>query len=64
MTQVNVRRGEPIERALRRFKKKIDREGVIRQIKRHEAYEKPSQRKRRKRLRAIIRRKISEEENL
>jgi len=64
LTQVNVRRGEPIERALRRFKKKIDKEGIIRQIKRHEAYEKPSQRKRRKRLRAIIRRKISEQENL
>jgi len=64
LTQVNVRRGEPIERALRRFKKKIDKEGIIRQMKRHEAYEKPSQRKRRKRLRAIIRRKISEQENL
>jgi len=64
LTQVNVRRGEPIERALRRFKKKIDKEGIIRQIKRHESYEKPSQRKRRKRLRAIIKRKIAEQENL
>lgn len=58
MTQVTVRKGESIEKALRRFKKKIDKEGLIKQLKRHEAYEKPSQRKRRKKMRAIIREKF------
>ena len=62
MTVVKVRKDEPIEKALRRFKKKVDREGIIRQFKRHEAYEKPSQRRRRKRLRAIIREKFFEQQ--
>lgn len=58
MTQVTIRKGESLEKALRRFKKKVDKEGIIRQLKRHEAYEKPSQRRRRKRMRAIIRGKM------
>ena len=29
---VTVRKGEPVERALRRLKKRLDREGVIRDV--------------------------------
>ena len=47
LSKVELRPNEPLERALRRFKKKVDREGIIQQIRRHEHYEKPSQRKRR-----------------
>ncbi|MEA3368885.1 MAG: 30S ribosomal protein S21 [Candidatus Ratteibacteria bacterium] len=47
MSKVELRPNEPLERALRRFKKKVDREGIIQEIRRHEHYEKPSQRKRR-----------------
>ena len=61
MTVVRVRKDEPIEKVLRRFKKKVDKDGIIKQYRRHEAYEKPSQRKRRKLLRAIIREKFSEQ---
>lgn len=49
MPQVNVRDNEPLERALRRFKRKIEREGVLRQLKERRHYEKPSERKKRKR---------------
>ena len=52
MPQVEVKRGEPIERALRRLKRKIDREGILKQLKKHRHYEKPSERKRRKRQEA------------
>ncbi len=48
MSRVEVAPGEPLERALRRFKKKIEREGVLRQLKERKHYEKPSERKRRK----------------
>ncbi len=39
---------EPIDSVLRRFKKKIERSGLRSELKRHEYYEKPSERKRRK----------------
>ncbi len=48
MSIIKVQEDEPLERALRRFKKKLDKEGVIKQMKRQEYYEKPSQRRRRK----------------
>lgn len=48
MSRIEVAPGEPLERALRRFKKKIEREGVLRQLKERKHYEKPSERKRRK----------------
>lgn len=51
MSRIEVAPGEPLERALRRFKKKIEREGVLKQLKARKHYEKPSE-KRRKRLRS------------
>ena len=45
---VKVRKGEPMERALRRLKKRLDREGVIRDVREKRYFEKPSQAKRRK----------------
>ena len=49
MTEVKMRKGEPIDRALRKLKKKLDREGTLREIRNRRHYEKPSERKRRKR---------------
>ncbi len=46
--EVKIRRGEPMERALRRLKKKLDREGVIRDVRSKRYFEKPSEVKRRK----------------
>jgi len=48
MSKVEVKENEPLEKALRIFKRKIDREGVLRQLKARKYYEKPSERKRRK----------------
>jgi small subunit ribosomal protein S21 len=47
-TEVRVRRGEPIEKAIRRLKKKMDREGVMRDIRSRRHFEKPSEKRRRK----------------
>lgn len=52
MPEVKVRKGETIEKALRRLKKKLDREGVMREIRARRHFEKPSERRRRKAARA------------
>ena len=49
MPKIEVGRNEPLERALRRFKKKIEREGTLKELKARKYYEKPSERKRKKR---------------
>ena len=48
MPRVDLHENEPLEKALRRFKKKIEREGVLKAVKARKHYEKPSERKRRK----------------
>ncbi len=48
MPKVILRKGESVERALKRLKKKIDKEGIMKQVKQHRHYEKPSQKRRRK----------------
>lgn len=42
MTSVKVRMGEPIDKALRALKKKLDKEGVMKAAKAHRFYDKPS----------------------
>ena len=46
--EVNVRKGEPVDRALRRLKKRLDRDTVIIDVRANRYFEKPSQTKRRK----------------
>jgi len=46
VVEVSVREGEMLERALRRFKKKWERAGVLRDVKRKSYFIKPSDEKR------------------
>ena len=55
MVEVTVRDGEPLERALRRFKKKWERAGVLREVRQKAYYVKPSERKRAERKKAARR---------
>jgi len=55
MIKVNASGSEPLEKILKRFKKKCEKEGLIKDIKRSSYYEKPSERRRRK-LRKMIKR--------
>ena len=48
MSEVRLRKGEPVEKALRRLKKKLDREQTMVQVRLHRRFEKPSARRRRK----------------
>lgn len=56
MLEVKVNKDETLEKALSRFKKKCAKEQLIKEIKRREHYEKPSER-RRKRLLKLQRNK-------
>ena len=49
MLEIRVKKDESIDKALRRFKKQCDKEELIKEMKKRERYEKPSER-RRKRL--------------
>lgn len=52
MLEVKVNSGETVERALSRFKKKCEKEQLIKEIKRRERYEKPSERRRQRLLKS------------
>jgi small subunit ribosomal protein S21 len=55
MPEVIIHEDENFERALRRFKKKCERAGILSDLRRHRHYEKPSERRKR-RLNAARRR--------
>ena len=48
MAEVRVQEGEPLENALRRFKRKVQQEDIIKEIKRHSYYLKPGEKRRTK----------------
>jgi len=48
MPEVTVRKGEPIDRALKRLKSKLDSEGILDEVRRLRAFETPVQKSRRK----------------
>jgi small subunit ribosomal protein S21 len=47
MIRVEARNGEPLEKTLRRFKKRCEKEGLTKDIKKNMFYDKPSEKKRR-----------------
>lgn len=46
MAEVQLHEGESLESALKRFKRKVLQEDIIKEIKRHSFYLKPGQKKR------------------
>jgi small subunit ribosomal protein S21 len=52
MPLIKVREDESLENALRRFKRKCEKSGILSEIKKRQHYEKPSVRKKRKALAA------------
>lgn len=48
MSEVEIKKDESFEAALRRFKKKIEQEGILREVRDRKHYEKPSERKRKR----------------
>jgi len=48
LAEVRLQEGESLENALRRFKRKVQQEDIIKEIKRHSFYLKPGEKKRTK----------------
>jgi small subunit ribosomal protein S21 len=65
MAEIRLQEGESLENALRRFKRKVQSEDIIKEVKRHSYYLKPGEKRRvksalaRKRARKKIRREGS-----
>lgn len=55
MVGIVVNENEPIDRALKRFKKKYERSGVLKEFKKRAYFTKPSVKKRLKKVKAIRR---------
>jgi small subunit ribosomal protein S21 len=53
MLIVPVKEGENIERALKKFKKKFDKTGLVKELRKRQQFTKPSVVKRQQRLKAI-----------
>ena len=47
MSEVKTKKGEPVDKALRRLKKKMDKEGTLKELRNRRYYEKPSAKKKR-----------------
>ena len=46
LAEVRLQEGESLENALRRFKRKVQQEDIIKEVKRHSYYLKPGEKKR------------------
>lgn len=63
MIIIQVKENESIDKALKRFKKKFERTGVLRALRRRSYFEKPSVTDRNIRLKAAYRQSIWQKEN-
>ncbi|MBQ7529561.1 30S ribosomal protein S21 [bacterium] len=55
--ETQVLEGEPIETALKRFRRQCQKEGVLAEVKKREYYDKPSVRRKKKAIAARRRRR-------
>ena len=55
MVGILIGENEPIDRALRRFKKKYERSGILKEVKKRAFFTQPSVKKRMKQAKAIRR---------
>ncbi|MGM0667133.1 MAG: 30S ribosomal protein S21 [Bacteroidota bacterium] len=62
MIIVPVKEGENIDRALKKFKRKFEKTGVVRELRSRQAYIKPSVRRREEVKKAIYIQKLQEDE--
>ena len=63
MPVVHVREDESFENALRRFKRKVEKAGILTELRKRQHFEKPSVKRKRKAIQAKkkIARKVAEE---
>ncbi len=62
MIIVPVKEGENIERALKRFKRKFERTGVVKEMRSRQAYKKPSVQDREEKIKAVYKQQLQQKE--
>ncbi len=62
MIIVPVKEGENIEKALKKFKRKFERTGIVKELRSRQAFEKPSVTNRKKMIKAIYVQKLRQNE--
>ena len=62
MLIIPLKEGENIERALKRYKKKFERTGVLRELRDRQQFTKPSVEQRQMKLKAIYKQKMQQQE--
>ena len=62
MIIVQVKEGENIERALKKFKRKYERTGIVKELRSRQAFEKPSVTNRKKMIKAVYVQKLRQGE--
>ncbi len=63
MIIVPLKEGENIERALKRFKRKFERTGVVKELRKRQAFIKPSVDRRKKKQHAVYVQQMQENED-
>jgi small subunit ribosomal protein S21 len=63
MIVVPIKEGENVERALKKFKKKFEKTGVVKELRTRQKYEKPSEKKRQSKLKSIYVYKLRQTES-
>ena len=62
MIVVQVKDGENIERALKKFKRKFEKTGVVKELRERQAYTKPSDQRREEKKKAIYKQKLNQDD--
>jgi small subunit ribosomal protein S21 len=63
MIVIPIKEGENIERAIKKFKRKFEKTGVVKELRSRQAYEKPSVTKRQQKLKAIYIQQLQQQED-
>lgn len=63
MLIINIKENESIDKALKRFKKKFEKTGVLKELRARTAYEKPSVKRRSEIIRAAYKQKMYADQN-
>lgn len=62
MIVIPVKEGENIDRALKRFKRKFEKTGIIKELRERQAFKKPSVKKREMKIKAVYVQHLQQEE--
>ena len=63
MIVIPIKEGENIERSLKKFKRKFEKTGVVKELRARQAYTKPSITKRQQKLKAIYIQQLHQQED-